>query len=313
MKESCVFCGGEIIFRNIRGVTVPIHEGGENCIGRNLYRNEKSDLCHFVECPKCSSGVYFVRHNGGSVWFDELGHPWPKHGCFDKSTDFKFPPPEVSGEYRIAKVACIESLKYEQGFVLHIDCPGEPFQIRYKVLTDPETHDLSLLNKKNIFFSKPLRKLQTFGGDEYIINSYTPVYNQSYEHWYYRQFGSTCPLCSSGFGGDKIEHLNQCSNFVWASTLDNDENCGFITKVNKTSTPVCKVLPKRYLNPDVDPGEEFQKELQINNISVRVKYFDQETSPHKCFIVGSEVEIKKACEFCRNANPPIDVVYHIKK
>jgi hypothetical protein len=23
-----------------------------------------------------------VRHNGGSVWFDELGWPWPKHGCF---------------------------------------------------------------------------------------------------------------------------------------------------------------------------------------------------------------------------------------
>ena len=24
-----------------------------------------------------------MRHNGGSVWFDELGPPWPKHGCFD--------------------------------------------------------------------------------------------------------------------------------------------------------------------------------------------------------------------------------------
>lgn len=27
--------------------------------------------------------VYFVQHNGGSVWFDELGQPWPKHPCFD--------------------------------------------------------------------------------------------------------------------------------------------------------------------------------------------------------------------------------------
>jgi len=26
--------------------------------------------------------VYFVRHNGGSVWFDSLGKPWPKHSCF---------------------------------------------------------------------------------------------------------------------------------------------------------------------------------------------------------------------------------------
>ncbi len=24
-----------------------------------------------------------MRHNGGSVWFDELGPPWPKHACFD--------------------------------------------------------------------------------------------------------------------------------------------------------------------------------------------------------------------------------------
>jgi hypothetical protein len=27
--------------------------------------------------------VYWVRHNGGSVWIDELGPPWPKHPCFD--------------------------------------------------------------------------------------------------------------------------------------------------------------------------------------------------------------------------------------
>jgi hypothetical protein len=25
-----------------------------------------------------------VRHNGGSVWFDDLGPPWPKHACFDE-------------------------------------------------------------------------------------------------------------------------------------------------------------------------------------------------------------------------------------
>lgn len=26
--------------------------------------------------------MFFVRHNGGSVWFDELGWPWPVHPCF---------------------------------------------------------------------------------------------------------------------------------------------------------------------------------------------------------------------------------------
>lgn len=37
-----------------------------------------------TNCPECGQKCYFVRHNGGSVWLDELGWPWPKHGCFDK-------------------------------------------------------------------------------------------------------------------------------------------------------------------------------------------------------------------------------------
>ncbi|GAA1724596.1 hypothetical protein GCM10009766_00050 [Microcella frigidaquae] len=35
-------------------------------------------------CPKCESPVYFIRpQNGGAVWFDELGKPWPKHPCME--------------------------------------------------------------------------------------------------------------------------------------------------------------------------------------------------------------------------------------
>jgi hypothetical protein len=41
------------------------------------------DFCHPTSCPICGAEVFFVRHNGGSVWFDELGPPWPKHACFD--------------------------------------------------------------------------------------------------------------------------------------------------------------------------------------------------------------------------------------
>ena len=36
-----------------------------------------------MSCPVCGADVFFVRHNGGSVWIDELGPPWDKHGCFD--------------------------------------------------------------------------------------------------------------------------------------------------------------------------------------------------------------------------------------
>ena len=45
------------------------------------YRDD--DFCSPTSCPSCGASVYFVRHNGGSVWFDDLGHPWPKHACFD--------------------------------------------------------------------------------------------------------------------------------------------------------------------------------------------------------------------------------------
>src|SRR5215469_8383434 len=43
---------------------------------------DSDDFCHPTSCPKCGASVFFVRHNGGSVWFDSLGKPWPKHGCF---------------------------------------------------------------------------------------------------------------------------------------------------------------------------------------------------------------------------------------
>jgi hypothetical protein len=45
------------------------------------YRDD--DFCLPTSCPICGASVYFVRHNGGSVWFDDLGPPWPKHVCFD--------------------------------------------------------------------------------------------------------------------------------------------------------------------------------------------------------------------------------------
>ena len=35
-------------------------------------------------CPVCGDEVFFIRHNGGSMYFDPpLGWPWPRHGCFD--------------------------------------------------------------------------------------------------------------------------------------------------------------------------------------------------------------------------------------
>jgi hypothetical protein len=38
-----------------------------------------------ARCPECGAPVFFYRSPyGGSVYFDELGVPWPKHPCMDK-------------------------------------------------------------------------------------------------------------------------------------------------------------------------------------------------------------------------------------
>lgn len=37
-----------------------------------------------AKCPVCGDAVFFYQSsNGGRVFFDELGPPWPKHGCTD--------------------------------------------------------------------------------------------------------------------------------------------------------------------------------------------------------------------------------------
>ena len=37
-----------------------------------------------AHCPKCNARVFFYRSPyGGSVYFDDLGPPWPKHPCMD--------------------------------------------------------------------------------------------------------------------------------------------------------------------------------------------------------------------------------------
>jgi hypothetical protein len=73
--SQCWECDQEIVFRYINGVCTPIHESGQ-C---GEYRKKAIRF----KCRKCSKYVFYVEHNGGRVWFDELGWPWPKHGCFE--------------------------------------------------------------------------------------------------------------------------------------------------------------------------------------------------------------------------------------
>lgn len=43
-------------------------------------------------CPKCGEKTFFYRAtNGGSVYFDALGPPWPKHPCMANGADAEIP------------------------------------------------------------------------------------------------------------------------------------------------------------------------------------------------------------------------------
>lgn len=47
-----------------------------------------------ARCPVCSASVFFYKSDaGGRVFFDELGPPWPKHGCTDRKPVYSTPAP----------------------------------------------------------------------------------------------------------------------------------------------------------------------------------------------------------------------------
>lgn len=89
----CDVCGGVIEFRYVHGRCTPIHisggcygHGGSRAYDYSGYNVSKESTCHSTKCPKCGEEVFFIRHNGGSVWIDPpLGSPWYKHPCFDSS------------------------------------------------------------------------------------------------------------------------------------------------------------------------------------------------------------------------------------
>src|ERR1017187_3728744 len=98
-SKTCQFCGGEIRFRMIRGICVPLHDASTACA--TYGRLGQPDACHQTKCPYCGETVYFVRHNNGAVWFNELGQPWDKHACF--LTQLEPAEPVIDATYSILR------------------------------------------------------------------------------------------------------------------------------------------------------------------------------------------------------------------
>jgi len=90
---TCNLCGEEIEFRYIGGRPTPIHVSGRWCTGYSSgsspavakpFQTITSYVNPNAHCPVCGERVFFYRSpNGGRVFFDDLGWPWPKHRCTD--------------------------------------------------------------------------------------------------------------------------------------------------------------------------------------------------------------------------------------
>lgn len=104
---TCQKCGKPVEFRVVDGRAIPFHFDG-GCAGARggtafdpVRRNAESE-CRKTSCPSCGASVYFIRHNGGSVWIEPpLGPPWDRHPCFDTV-------PNVSRGNRTASIASAE-------------------------------------------------------------------------------------------------------------------------------------------------------------------------------------------------------------
>ena len=125
-------------------------------------------------CPECGHGVYFVQtDNGGRVYFDELGPPWPKHVCTANAEDIKLPSPRDSRWDRLGWkpllnfTTTVAGFNSDEGYLMRVNGEDENQKIRYFVCrikddvefdifrftTNKETKTLSILahNKKGEF------------------------------------------------------------------------------------------------------------------------------------------------------------------
>jgi hypothetical protein len=94
----CRYCGEEITFRYIDGILRPIHPYGMPCGERAPYSDDSLKRAVHIRCTRCSQMVWLIRHNGGKVWVNELGWPWPKHGCFDSPNVSRCGPASTKGD-----------------------------------------------------------------------------------------------------------------------------------------------------------------------------------------------------------------------
>lgn len=147
--QICRHCGSPVEFRFIDGRCIPMHtEGGCTGIsGRpddSQVRRSVSSECRKTTCPVCRGAVYFIRHNGGSVWIEPpLGPPWDRHPCFDSSGS-------ASKAIEVVSSELAEQLGLSEGLVTGVVRSAEISKDRRQTILDiviGEQETLSVLLK----------------------------------------------------------------------------------------------------------------------------------------------------------------------
>lgn len=104
-------------------------------------------------CPVCGESVFYYENSYGSkVWFDELGPPWPIHGCFEENVSSP-----VSTEVSRQKES---EMTTDEPHSLVIDIPSET-----GVQMEPQRKKASLISKPGVLsLTKPLKNIDSVSG-----------------------------------------------------------------------------------------------------------------------------------------------------
>lgn len=151
--NPCPRCGSEVAIRWINGHRVPIRCACN--LGPRRAAQEDKTFCRHLSCPHCHGAVFFVRHNGGSVWLDPpLGWPWPPHSCFVEDPASKgfartFRDGPKTGDGRLCRVAGVHwQRSTQEQFVWLEDLERNITAWKTKDRNcEPRVHPLSALDK----------------------------------------------------------------------------------------------------------------------------------------------------------------------
>jgi hypothetical protein len=147
-----------------------MHEKAGGCITHG--NSGRPDECHRTSCPVCGHKVYFVRHNGGVVWFNELGAPWDKHGCMvGESNSDPVGPALHFRLMRIRHVIRCHFIEDGPGFQLTIGYDRKPGSGWNLFPTDPSENPLAWKGRY-CYLASSEGTLTFFNGDSYHVDPY---------------------------------------------------------------------------------------------------------------------------------------------